>query len=153
MKHVLLLLAVCIPGIATATSVPPKPLEEMVRESDHVVIATIASVDMVDGWGKPVTDRSARTGPGSTNQMRFHLRVEEVLFTRSNALPSALTVPLWTMWHYELGGMQEQVTGSSGIFLLQGDAFQPTYPAQFQRALDERSEVERLLGSSAEADE
>jgi hypothetical protein len=145
MKYILLLLAMCIPGIAMATSVPPKPLDEMVRESDHVVVATITSVDMVDGSGKPLTDRSARTGPGSNNQMRFHLRVEAVLFTRSKALPSALTVPLWTMWHYALGNMQDQVTGSRGIFLLKGDAFEPTYPTGFQRALDERSQIEHVL--------
>jgi hypothetical protein len=147
MKYVLLLLAMCVPGIAMATSVPPKPLEEMVRESDHVVIATITGVDMVDGRGRPVTDLDARTGPGLTNEMRFHLDVREVLFTRSKTLPAALTVPLWTAWHYELGGMQEQVTGSTGIFLLKDDSFQPTYPAGFQRGLDERSEIEHLLAS------
>jgi hypothetical protein len=147
MNYVLLLLAMCIPGIGMATSVPPKPLEEMVRESDHVVIATIIGVDMVDGRGRPVADLDARTGPGSSNEMRFQLNVQEVLFTRSKMLPAALTVPLWTAWHYELGDMQEQVTGSAGIFLLKGDSFQPTYPANFQRPLDERPEIEHLLAT------
>ena len=152
MKALLVMLAFCFAGVAAATSVPPKPLEEMVRESDHVVIATITRVDMVDGRRKPVTDRDARTGPGLTNEMRFHLKVEEVLFTRSNALSPGLMVPLWTMWHYGLGDMQDRVTGSRGIFLLKGESFEPTYPADFQRALDERPEIERLLGSAEAAD-
>ncbi|MGJ7900830.1 hypothetical protein [Lysobacter sp. 1R34A] len=123
----------------------PKPLEEMVRHADHVVVATIESVDMVDGRGKPIVDPRARTGPGSKNQMRFNLRVKELLFTRSPMLPPTLRVPLWTAWHYELGNIQEQVTGSTGIFLLKGDDYQPVYPADFQRPLDERKEIERLL--------
>lgn len=147
MKYVLALLGLCFAAFASATSVAPKPLAEMVEESDHVVAATIARIDMVDGKGRPVTDHKARTGPGLKNQMRFHLRVDEVLFTRTSTLPTTLPVPLWTMWHYELGTMQEELTGSTGIFLLKGDQFHPVYPAGFQRALDERDEIERLLAT------
>ncbi|MGN7918112.1 MULTISPECIES: hypothetical protein [Lysobacter] len=147
MKYVLALFALLLAGAACATSVPLKPLEEMVGEADHVVVATVESVDMVGGRGEPIIDPKARTGPGSKNRMRFNLRVEELLFTRSPVLPPALRVPLWSAWHYELGDIQEQVTGSTGIFLLKGDDYQPVYPADFQRPLDEREQIERLLQS------
>lgn len=147
MRYVLALFALLFAGAAWATSVAPKPLEEMVRQADHVVVATIESVDMVDGRGKPIVDPRARTGPGLKNQMRFNLRVKELLFTRSPMLPPTLRVPLWAAWHYQLGSMQEQMTGSTGIFLLKGDDYQPVYPAYFQRALEEREEIERLLRS------
>ena len=99
-------LALLLSGVAAATSVVPKPLHEMVREADHVVVASIESVDMVDGKGRPLLDPRARTGPGLENQMRFNLRVREALFSRVGAVPPRLQVPLWTKWHYELGSMQ-----------------------------------------------
>jgi hypothetical protein len=148
MKIMLLMLAMCFPSLALATSVVPKPLEEMVREADLVVVARIASVDMVDGRGRPVTDRDTRTGPGLPNQMRFNLEVKEVLFARTKPTPRTLRVPLWQAWHYILGTMQDDLTGATGIFLLKGDAHEPVYPAGFQRSLNERAEIVKLLGTA-----
>lgn len=143
MRFILLLLALCI-GSALATSVVPKPLEELVRESDVVVVATVTRVDMVDGHGRQVLDRSARTGPGLRNTIRLHLQLGEVLSGGSASLGPTMTVPLWTAWHYELGRMQEQLTGAIGIFLLKRDG-SPVYPAYFQRSLPERDEIQRIL--------
>jgi hypothetical protein len=147
MKILLLLLMACLPGFALATSVPQKPLEDILRESDHVVVATIIGVEMVDGAGQPVTDPAARTGPGLDNRLRLLLQVKQVLFTRADRLPPVLMVPLWSMLHSELGDMQDGVVGSSGVFLLRGQNFQPADPAHFQRGLDERPQIERLLAS------
>jgi len=146
-KAIMLLALICLPGLASGTSVVPKPLEEMVREADHIVVAKIVSVDMVDGRGKPITDREARTGPGSPNRMRFNLEVHEVLFAGRGSPSRRLRVPLWSMWHYSLGTMQDDLTGVTGIFLLKGDANEPVYPAGFQRPLKEKNEVQRLIGA------
>lgn len=132
-------------GVAGATSVVPKPLAEMVRESDHVLVATVVQVDMLNRWGWQVADPGARTGPGSGNRIRLHLKIDEVLRSDAVAAPATLTVPLWQMWHYSLGSIRQQVVGTRGIFLLKGKDFQPTYHADFQRGLDERANVERLL--------
>ena len=139
-------LLACMALAAIATSVRPKPLDEMVHEADLVVEATIEAVSMVDGKGRPITDRRARTGPGSDNRMWLTLRVQEVLFDRTEAEASSLQVPLWSMWHYELGTMQDDLTGTEGIFLLKGGAHEPVYPAGFQRDTQERLEIEELLG-------
>jgi hypothetical protein len=144
------LLLFAVPNVL-ATSVPPRSLAEIVADADHVVVATIASVDMVDDRGRPVTDRKARTGPGGTSTMRLNLDVSEVLFQAGQPAPKRIRVPLWTMWHYELGPMQDLLTGKQGIFLLKGDRFEPAYPAFFQRELDERAEVEALLKGKAKA--
>ena len=145
MRSLVLSALLCAAGLANATSVAPMPLEQMVREADHVVVATVSKVDMVDGRGRPVADPEARTGPGLDNEIRLHLAVSEVLHTGSSRLPGTLVVPLWTAWHYMLGSITEAAGGTSGIFLLKGDDFQPAYPADFQRSLDERAEIERLL--------
>ncbi|WP_394541128.1 hypothetical protein PRJ39_11985 [Lysobacter enzymogenes] len=150
MKYVLAFAAALFAAPVWATSVAPKPLEELVREADHVVVATVASVGMVDGRGRALTDRAARTGPGLANRMSFELKIEAVLFTRAGALPPRIRVPLWPMWHYRLGTMQDEVAGSRGIFLLKGappkgEGYQPVYPAGFQRPLEEREQIERWL--------
>lgn len=145
MRTSVLCALLCTAGLANATSVPPMALEQMVREADHVVVATVAKVDMVDGQGRPVAEPEARTGPGLENEIHLHLAVSEVLYTRGERLPGTLVVPLWTMWHYTLSSITESAGGTSGIFLLKGDDFQPAYPADFQRASDERARIERLL--------
>ena len=147
MKAIVLLVMMCLPGLAMATSVVPKPLAEMVREADQIVVAKIVSVDMVDGRGRPVHDREARTGPGLSNRMRFNLDVQEVLSTRKKLPSRKLRVPLWSRWHYSLGTLQDDLTGTTGIFLLKGDNYEPVYPAGFQRPLEEKREILRLIGA------
>ncbi|MBB3276026.1 MULTISPECIES: hypothetical protein [unclassified Pseudoxanthomonas] len=144
-KRFLFIALLCLAATVSATSVVPKPLAEMVREADHVVVATITRVDMVDGKGRLLTDPESRTGPGLANQMRLHLEVHEVIATRLPPVSRTIRVPLWMMWHYELGTMQKHLTGQRGIFLLTGRDYQPVYPANFQRSLDERAEIQRLL--------
>lgn len=149
MKHLLILICLMLSGPAAGTSVPPKPLAEMVEEADCIVAATVEQVSMVNGRGRPVADRNAKTGPGLKNQIRFHLEVEDVLRSKGAALPSRIVVPLWTMWHYELGAITDAAQGSTGIFLLKCGSFEPVYPAGFQRPLSEREEIERLMGATA----
>jgi hypothetical protein len=77
--------------------------------------------------------------------MRLNLGVQEVLFARMKPPPRTLRVPLWQMWHYSLSTMQDGLTGDTGIFLLKAGGFEPVYPAHFQRGLEERAEIVRLL--------
>lgn len=136
----------CIAGIASATSVKPRSLSELVRDSDHIVIATVSKVDMIDGKGKQLDDVKSRTGPGLQNQIRLHLAVHELIYTRSTTqLPPVIVMGLWQMWHYTLGHIRNATHDTTSIFLLKGDDFQPAYPAYFQRRVSERSEINRLL--------
>ncbi|MFD0324753.1 hypothetical protein [Lysobacter gummosus] len=145
MKCLLAILAMLFATSVFATSVANKSLEDIVRSADYVVVANIERVDMVDGRGRAVTNPKARTGPGLDNQIRFHLRVKKALFARSGAVPPTLAVPLWTAWHYNLGTMQEEASKNDSIFLLKGDHYEPAYPAHFERSMDERAEIERIL--------
>jgi len=150
MRFVLALLMLCALGQAAATSVAPRDLEQLVGEAELVVVAKVQSVDMVDGRGRPVTDPQARTGPGSENRIFLALLVEEVLHG-DVANPSVpLRVPLWQMWHYSLGSIREAAEGSQGVFLLKGN-LEPVYPADFQRPLEERAQIETLLAKQVSA--
>lgn len=145
MKFLLLCVCLAASGLLRATSVQPMPLDGMVRMSDHVVVAAVVRVDMIDRRGRQVADPEARTGPGLHNTIRLHLSVREVLYSRKPSLPATMVVPLWSAWHYSLGSIREAALGTEGIFLLKGEDALPAYPANFQRALDERDEIERLL--------
>jgi hypothetical protein len=145
MRVASLVLACLAPALASATSVPPRELEDMVKDSDHVLLATVSKVDMVDRDGDPVTDRNARTGPGIENQIRFHLEVKEVLFSTAKPAPKQVVVPLWKFWHYSLGNIQDAVTGHTGIFLLKGADFEPAWPQHFERSVEERRKIEAIL--------
>lgn len=130
---------------ASATSMEPKSLDQMVAASDHIVVATIRAVDVVNARGAPVLSPDARTGPGESNQMRLQLEISEVLSPRDGAVPVAVTVPLWKMWHYRLGTMQNELVGARGIFLLVGPQHAPVYPIGFQRSLEERQAILALI--------
>jgi hypothetical protein len=131
---------------AQATQIAFKDLTNLVAEADHVFVGTVTRVDMVDGQGQPVTDKTARTGPGNPNQLRLHVAVDtnRILATTAK-LPSVIVVPLWGKWHDTLGNRQQEVQGKTYIFLLKGPDFQPGYPAGFMRALPEQAEIEALL--------
>lgn len=130
-----------------ATSVARIDLAELVRRTDHVFLATVAKVDMIDGNGHEVNDGNEGTGPGSDNQIRFHLDVHEVIYSSSLRPPRRVIVNLWKMWHYSLGTIRENVEGSKGIFMLAGGQFDPAYPKGFQLPLDSRKAIEDLLMS------
>ncbi|HEY0332720.1 MAG TPA: hypothetical protein VGC74_03290 [Stenotrophomonas sp.] len=141
-----LLLALLACGDAAATSVVPRPLEQLVADAEVVIVATVASVEMVDGRGKAVTDPQARTGPGLENRISLVLHVDEILQGHVADAGAPVRVPLWPMWHYSLGSIRESAEGSHGLFLLRAD-FSPVYPADFQQSLDEQPRIEALLAT------
>lgn len=79
----------------------------MAQEADHILIGRVTGVDMIDGNGKPVEDREARTGPGRENIIRILITVDEVLVTNASDVPSVIRVPLASHLHYSLGQISE----------------------------------------------
>lgn len=123
-----LLLAGLVATTSSATSIAPKSLDELVEDAEHIVVATVIDVDMVDKDGASITDLEARTGPMLGNQLRLHLLVEDVVYARQGQVPTRIMVPLWTMWHMNLRGQRESSLGERGIFLLKGKNYEPVYP-------------------------
>ncbi|MBK0024826.1 hypothetical protein IAE57_01500 [Stenotrophomonas sp. S48] len=140
----LLCLGAAMPALAT--SLAPKPLQEMVAEADQIVRATVVAVELVDGRGRPLTDPGAPTGPGVSNEIRLVLQVQDVLRS-SRKVPGTIRVPLWTMWHDSLGRARGAYLHSEGLFLLKGERHAPVYPMDFQRPLEERARIKALMGA------
>jgi len=136
MKRWMLLLALALAIPAWATSIVPMSLDALLGKTDHVLVATITAVDMVDGQGKPVTDPQARTGPGSPNQIRYRLRIDRIVASEATNVPATLVVPEWQMWHYSLGVIQRSAIGTQRVFFLRGPDFQPADEAQFSYPAD-----------------
>ncbi len=129
------------------TQIAYKDLTNLVADADHVVIGTVARVDMVTGKGKQVIDESGQTGPGIENQLRLHVEVAKdgVLATATNRVPERLMIRLWQGWHDTLGNRRKETEGKTFIFLLKGSDFSPVYPGLFMRQVSERQTIEELL--------
>lgn len=150
MKFALIAMAGVI-ATATATfstTVPPRPLPDLVKAADHVLIGTVVNVDMVDAKGNPITNNNARTGPGIGNVIRLHVVVEEsgVLKTNAKAVPQTIVIRHWTEWHFSLGQWKSEALDKRYIFLLKGEDYQWVYPMGFLRDPSEKDEILRLLG-------
>ena len=85
------------------------------------------------------------TGPSFENEIRFHLKVKNILFTKMGVPPKMIIIRLWKEWHHELGEVQDMMTGETSIFLLKGKQFDPVYEAGFQVRLEEREKIVQLL--------
>ena len=148
MKKLLALwLILSIVPSAPATQIARKELTPLVADSDHVLIGKVVKVDMIDGRGRSVTGRDARTGPGSENEIRLHVVVDTLSVLRTNAskVPEKLVVPLWRKWHYTLGTQREQHEGKTYILLLKGRKYERVYHAQFLQDLSEKAKIQALI--------
>jgi hypothetical protein len=136
---------------AFATSVPPRSLAQLVADSEHIIIAKITLVDMVDEKGQQVTNPTARTGPGLSHTIRLNATVQTngVLLSNSKHMPQTLVIPLWPWWHHTLGQIKDIEEGQTRILLLKGSDFNLAYPASCSRPISERSQIEELIKSKA----
>lgn len=134
-------------NVVNATQVNPKELRELVKDADHIIGGKVIKVDMVDENGNFITDEKARTGPGSTNTIRLHLRVDKklILKTTKETTPDIIVVNLWQMWHFTLGHIKENELNKDRIFLLKGNNYEEVYPMAFLRDISEKEEILKLL--------
>lgn len=100
---------------------------------------------MVDAHGKEIKDRKAMAGSSFENEIRFHLKVKNTLFSKMGVPPKMIIIRLWKGWHHELGEAQDMMTGKTNIFLLKGKQFEPVYVTGFQVRLEERERIVQLL--------
>jgi hypothetical protein len=130
-----------------ATQIPFRDLTNLVSDADHVLIATVEKVDMIDAKGNQVTNDTARTGPGSENQLRLHVKLDTngVVASSAGKIPGTIVIPLWQNWHDTLANRRKEVKGKTFIFLLKGNNFLPVYHGLFMRELAEQAEIEAIL--------
>lgn len=70
------------------------PEHQLLKNTDHLLVAVVVEVDMVDESGRPVTNPNAKTGPGLTNTIRLIVQVDEVVLTNATSVPKRLAIPL-----------------------------------------------------------
>ena len=76
MRRIALVILALLPIGAHAGLPFEATLGEMATSADHILVGRVTGVDMVDGAGKQVQDREARTGPGLRNQIRLRVSVD-----------------------------------------------------------------------------
>lgn len=150
MKRLLLLLMCLFPGFALAGFPNVATLEEMARSADHILIGRVTGVDMIDGQGKPITDESARTGPGLNNTIRLLISVDEVLVTNAPHVPMTLALPLGSHLHYTLGQIRSAHEGDTKVrlVLLKGSDFSGIQEGLFFRPFAEKEKALEIYHST-----
>lgn len=129
-----------------ATKIAHKELSELVKESDHILVVKIEKVTMVGADGKEIKNLDARTGPGSENQIQYHVAVvkDGVIKTNAKKHPKKLVIGLWRKWHSRLRSHQD-MKNKTVIMLLKGKNFERVYHGGFMRNLDEKKKILQLL--------
>jgi hypothetical protein len=141
---------VCWWLLAAATPFREKPLKDLVAESDHILIATITRVDMVDNQGK------GQSAPELASTIRLHLTVHKdgVLKTDDKNVPGKLVVSLCPLWDSSIGQLTKE-QGNKYIFLFNRDIHQsmcPVYPLGFFQELSKQREIEQLIQEGVRAE-
>ena len=129
-----------------ATKIVHKELSVLVKESDHILVVKIEKVTMVGADGKEIKNLDARTGPGSKNQIQYHVVVvkDGVIKTNAKKHPKKLVIGLWQKWHSRLSSHQD-MKNKTVIMLLKGKNFERVYHGGFIRDLDEKKKILQLL--------
>lgn len=123
--------------------------EELIKNTDHLIIGRVVGVDMVNANGKEISDLKARTGPGLTNTIRLIVEVESVVVTSAKEVPHILKVPLDPFMHFSLGQIKEAHSGeqSSFLLLLKGSNFEPPFPGVFRKDIAEKEKFSKAIKS------
>ena len=171
MKHILIFIGILFPTLAYSSLPIQVSLEELVENSDHLLIGHVIGVDMIDDKGEEITDPNARTGPGSKNLIRLIVKVDEVIVSNVKNVPDTLKIPLDPFMHYSLGQIKEAHSSEGEKFLLllrkcpetalcspqsgracrgsaKGSDFQPPFAGVFGRSLSEKNKIIELMKSN-----
>jgi hypothetical protein len=118
-------------------------LSDLACGADHFLIGRVVGVDMVDGRGRPLRHKGARTGPGLRNTIRLRIEVTEVIDTTATKVPAFLKVGLDPMMHFSLGQIRSAYTEPSDPMLvfLRGDSFHPVIAGRFLWQVSSRDEA------------
>jgi hypothetical protein len=124
--------------------------EELIKNTDHLIIGRVVGVDMVDANGKEISDLKARTGPGLTNTIRLIVEVESVVLSNAKEVPHILKVPLDPFMHFNLGQIKEAHAGEQPPFLLllKGSNFEPPFPGVFGKDIAEKEKFSKAIKSN-----
>jgi len=149
MKTLLTILFTILPLCSYSSTPLEVSMEELVKNSDHLLVGHVIGVDMIDGRGNEITDLDAMTGPGIDNLIRLIVKVDEVV-SSSRSIPSVVKVPLDPLMHYRFGLVKEvhSTEGEKFLLLLKGADLQPPFPGVFRRDLSEKTEIIELLKSN-----
>lgn len=145
MKRVLLagvLVYACLAAYSVAAM--HKTMEEMAAQADHVIVATVTEVDMVDRGGRPRESGETSLTDGSV--IRLHVATQDATVLKGDAaLPESLVLPLWRGWKNSLSRTKRNMEGKDFVFFLRGPELEPLYLGEFYLSADELDAVKQQL--------
>ncbi|MGB5444977.1 MAG: hypothetical protein WBM99_05645 [Psychromonas sp.] len=147
MKDFLMKLATTVSSSIFATMPLVIDLDEMVSETDHLLLGQLVDVEMTNEKGEKITDPTARTGQGLTNTIYLIINVEKVYVTVSSEVPETLKIPLDNFLHTSLAEIQDLYKDDKPkyLLLLKGDNFSPIVPGNFHRPIEEKDQILEMI--------
>jgi hypothetical protein len=147
MRIFTLLVLSLITFLAKATLPVKVSDEELINKSDHILVARIVGVEMIDSDGNQILDPNAMIGPGSSNVISLVYEIDEVVISNAHEVPDILRVPLDRSIRYSFGQIQELQLEISEprLLLLSGHNFQPPFRGVFQRDLEQKDKFMELF--------
>ena len=115
--------------------------KDLAAMTDHVLVAHVVGVDMVDGKGRQIKDDKAMTGPGLKHTIRLKVQIDKALVTNAKKVPKIIYIPLDSFMHYRLGQVMEAHADANKKFLilLAGEKFSPPMAGVFSREMKKKS--------------
>lgn len=143
------MLALVIPSLVRASQPLEASLSDLACGAEHIFVGRVVGVDMVDGKGRQVRNRTAVTGPGLTNTIRLDVEILEVIESAVAQPPKQIKVPLDSVMHYSLGQVSDAHKKPSDLRLvfLKGERYTPIIDGRFFWGLDAREQALALRKS------
>ncbi|HUJ10126.1 MAG TPA: hypothetical protein VL171_08880 [Verrucomicrobiae bacterium] len=130
-------------ALCFATSVPPRPLDWLVRSSQHIIIGVATNLDVSTQDGKPVSLPDAQIS--GTDVCRLSVEVVEVIESDAKPVPKTVTIAYSNKWIRTLDGERKAYLGKRMIYFLRGKDYAPVDVFQFVGSVEQLAEVRDLL--------
>ena len=129
---------------AYSTTYPMISLDSLVEKSNHIFVAKIVRIEVIDRNGKQITAPDAST---SRNTIKYHLKVDlnNILKTSLDKLPKEITVSNSNKYHGSVSRLQKFI-GTARIFLLSSQ-FSPVYTADWIKPISEKETIFNLINN------
>jgi len=125
------------------TSVPPRPLDWLVGNSEYIFIGVATNLDVTTSVGVTVSSPDAQIA--GTDICHLSIQVVEVIKSGTNLPPKVVTVTYSNQWIRTLDGEKQAFLGKRMVYFLRGDDYQPVDAFQFTSPIERLDEIRAFV--------
>lgn len=125
------------------TSVPPRPLDWLVRSSQHIIIGVATNLAVSTRDGKTVLSPDAQIA--GDDVCSLSVQVVEVIRSDAKAMPKTVTVTYSNKWIRTVDHERKAYVGKKMIYFLRGKDYAPVDVFQFIESVERLNDIKDLL--------